>query len=297
MSSKAPASGDAAARAGSAAKGLPHRLVHAYAELTETERRVADFVMERPADLATFSARELAERSGVSGATVSRLVRRVGYASYEEARREARSLRQTGSPFHLFGGDRSRTDEDLLRRHAQEENRLIERTMAMTDVAEVQDAAAALAGAATVWFTGFRNSRFLADYARAAFTNLRGSAYALAPSGQTLAEGVAGVAQGDVIVAFGMRRRVTHFGALLEALTLNGAQILLIADQAIALPDGQPRWFFRCSVETTRALDSYAAPLAVTRMLALETMNVLGKSAADRLRLIETTQVRLKELE
>src|SRR5699024_9101475 len=99
-------------------RGLPQRLAAAYADLTETERKVADFAMSRPAELATFSARELAERSGVSGATVSRLVRRIGYGSYEEARREARSLRDIGSPFHLFAEGRPREGQELLVHHA-----------------------------------------------------------------------------------------------------------------------------------------------------------------------------------
>ena len=281
----------------SVATGLPQRLAQTYEDLTETERKIADFVMERPAELATFSARELAERSGVSGATVSRLVRRVGYGSYEEARREARSLRDAGSPFHLFGAARASDEEDLLRRHAHEESRLIERTLAMAEMAQVQEAAAALASAPTVWFTGFRNSRFLADYARAAFTNLRSSAYALAPSGQTLAEGVAGVAPDDVVVAFGMRRRVTYFGSLLTALEASGAQLLLIADQGLVPTTVQARWFFRCAVETSKPLDSYVGPMALIRMLALETTDALGKTAADRMRLIEAAQERLRELE
>ncbi|WP_299365414.1 hypothetical protein [uncultured Paracoccus sp.] len=65
---------------------------------------------------------------------------------------------------------------------------------------------------------------------------------AVTPFGQTPAEGVAGVAQGDVVVAFGLRRRVTYFGSLLEALTANGAQILLVADQNTALPHSGSRF-------------------------------------------------------
>src|SRR5690606_31888431 len=143
---------------------------------------------ERPGDLATFAAKELAARAGVSNATMSRLIRRLGYLNHDEARREARSLlRQTGSPLHLFDSA-APSSAELVAAHLGEERRLLEASLAL-DPAIVRDAAESLATAPRLWFIGFRNSRFLADYARAVFTSLRTDSYALAPSGQTLGEG------------------------------------------------------------------------------------------------------------
>ena len=45
--------------------------------------------LDRPGELAAWNASELAEHAEVSNATVSRLVRRLGYGSYDEARRAA----------------------------------------------------------------------------------------------------------------------------------------------------------------------------------------------------------------
>src|SRR5690606_28490903 len=39
------------------------------------------------------------------------------------------AVRHQGSPFHLFGGDRSDAEESLLRLRSLEESRLIERTL------------------------------------------------------------------------------------------------------------------------------------------------------------------------
>ena len=280
---------------GKPSRHLTHRIHDAYPELTETERKAADIIMSRPGDFATFAAKELAERSGVSGATVSRLVRRLGYKSYEEARREARSFRAAGSPFHLFD-DMPPGESELIARHLSEETRLLETTLSMLNPLLVGEVAAKLGHARHVWFVGFRNSRFLADYARAVFTLLRNETYSLAPSGQTLAEGVAGVGKGDVVVAFGMRRRVRFFVPLLEALAAQGAEILLITDRSMrALP--VVRWSVLCSIETAQPIDSYTGALAITRLLALETLRRLGPKARQRLGSIEAAQNRLRELE
>lgn len=275
---------------------LTQRIHHAYAELTDTERRAADFIMGRPGDFATFAAKELAESSGVSTATVSRLVRRLGYESYEEARREARSLRAAGSPLYLFN-DSQPGGSDLIVRHLAEENRLLETTLSMIDPVLVAEVAAQLGDARHIWFTGFRNSRFLADYARAVFTSLRNEAYSLAPSGQTLAEGVAGVAKGDVVVAFGMRRRVRFFVPLLETLAAQDAEILLITDRSMRVPLPAVRWTILCSIETPQPIDSYTGAVAITRLLALETLRRLGLKARQRLGRIEAAQNQLRELE
>jgi DNA-binding MurR/RpiR family transcriptional regulator len=281
---------------GKPSRHLTQRIHDAYPELTETERKAADIIMSRPGDIATFAAKELAERSGVSGATVSRLVRRLGYESYEEARREARSFRAAGSPFHLFD-DMPPGDSELIARHLSEETRLLETTLSMLNPLLVGEVAAKLGGARHVWFVGFRNSRFLADYARAVFTLLRNETHSLAPSGQTLAEGVAGVGKGDVVVAFGMRRRVRFFVPLLEALAAQDAEILLITDRSMRAPLPAVRWTILCSVETAQPMDSYTGALAITRLLALETLRRLGPKARQRLGSIEAAQNRLRELE
>ena len=70
-------------------------------ELPPTERRLAEVVLEFPGELASYSASELAVLANVSNATVSRFIRRLGYDSYEEARRHAREERGQGSPLFL----------------------------------------------------------------------------------------------------------------------------------------------------------------------------------------------------
>jgi DNA-binding MurR/RpiR family transcriptional regulator len=258
---------------------LAERLLAAYSSLTESEQRVAGFIMDRPGELAAFAGKELAEQAGVSGATVSRLFRRLGYDSYEAARREARALRSAGSPLHLL------------------ETRLVEVTLSMLSPLVVQEVAGALAQARHVWFAGFRNSRFLADYARALFTSFRSDASSLAPSGQTLAEGVASVEPGDIVVAFGMRRRLTSFVPLLDALSSQGADVLLVTDRGMKSAPAGVRWTLLCAVETARPIDSYAGVLALTRLLALETLRQLGPRSRERLARVEAVQLRLRELE
>ena len=58
--------------------------------LPVTERQLADFVLEFPGELASYAGNELAQLAGVSPSTVSRFIRRIGYANYEDARKQVR---------------------------------------------------------------------------------------------------------------------------------------------------------------------------------------------------------------
>jgi len=65
--------------------------------LHPTERRLAEFVLDFPGEIASYSASELAQLANVSNATVSRFIRRLGYSGYDDARRSVRTEKGTGS--------------------------------------------------------------------------------------------------------------------------------------------------------------------------------------------------------
>lgn len=67
-------------------------------DLSPSERRLAEFALDFPGDLAGYSASELASLANVSNATVTRFIRRLGYSNYEAARKQVRSEKKAGSP-------------------------------------------------------------------------------------------------------------------------------------------------------------------------------------------------------
>ncbi len=77
---------------------IGQRIDRQYAALSPQEQRAADVVLDRLDDLAVYNASEIAQLSGVSKATVSRLVRRLGYEDFAQVRAQAKLLRGLGSP-------------------------------------------------------------------------------------------------------------------------------------------------------------------------------------------------------
>lgn len=275
---------------------LSELLRRRYPELTETERRAADLLIAAPAAILLHTGREIAGQAGISAASFSRLIRRLGYAGLAEAQRAERRRRVSAAPYDLFEPGPPAGD-GALDRVFEPDRRLLADSQSMLDPQAFGEMVTALAGARSLWVAGFRNNRFLADYARTLFGTMRPGVHALAPPGQTVAEGVAGVGPGDVVLAFGLRRRMALFLPMIEALGAAGADVLLVTDRSLRPPVYGARWTLVCAVETAGAIDSYVAPVALTRRLALETLQRLGPDARDRLGRIETTLARLRELE
>ena len=84
------------------APSLEARIRKNYGLLPESERRVADLILDFPGEIAAYSATELAELAGSSKAAVTRFVRRLGFKKFEEARKVSRDGKVWGSPVYLM---------------------------------------------------------------------------------------------------------------------------------------------------------------------------------------------------
>lgn len=276
---------------------LTQRVHRLYGELPEGERKAADFILEQPGELAMLAAGELADRVAISKATVSRFFRRLGYASFEEARRAARAMRASGSPLYLAEVDRASGRGSVIADAMAAEGRVVEGSLALQNSLTIEAVTRALAGARRVTVAGFRNSHFAAAYFGSTLAQLRPGVSLLNAAGQTLGEGLADLGPGDVVVVVALRRRPSGFLDLMRILAATGADVVLIADRSIREAPAFARWTLTCLVEMPQLLDSYAGALAVLRLVGLETMRRLGVEARRRLETIEARHDALAELE
>ncbi|HKJ61408.1 MAG TPA: MurR/RpiR family transcriptional regulator [Hyphomicrobiales bacterium] len=279
-------------------KSVVQRVHQVYSQLPGGERKVADAILQSPGDLAVRTASELASLTGVSNATVSRLFRRLGYANYDEARLASRHLRTQGSPLYLSGIRTMPEDQaDSISDYLRHEMALIEASLVTLNPLILKEISDRLANARRVRFTGFRNSRFLADYANVTLRQFRKDVELMTTSGQTLAEGIAGIEQGDIAVIIGFRRRPVFFTNFVRAIAGTGADIVLIADNGIREAPAHAKWNITCPVETPQLVDSYLGPMSVIRTLLLATINRLGAEGTKYLTAVEELHENMSELE
>jgi DNA-binding MurR/RpiR family transcriptional regulator len=268
---------------------LVKRIHSDYEGLPTGERKVADLVLDFPGELAAYSASELAGLAQVSNATVTRLFQRLGYDSFEEARRDVRATRAAGSPLFLASKaiESEAINSDLIKNFVDEEISILTATFAGLDTKELDQITDALAQAKRLFFLGFRNSSYPAGYARWQFVQFRGDVHMLTGGAETLAERIADLRSGDLLVLVGVRRLVDKLRRYAEAAQKAGAEILLLTDPSARVLPAFARWTIKCQVANPHVLDSYAGVMGILRLLAVETMNKLGRGGREHLQRIE----------
>lgn len=263
-------------------------------ELHRAERKLGTFLLDFPGDLASYDAQELARLSGVSKATVSRFVRRIGFENYEVARRAARDERQTGSR-HFLAHAESMPAETQLAVSVQEEMANVAWTFERIDPAELEALAETILSARRVWLIGYRISRVFVDYLYWQLLKIVPSATALPQAGESLGEYIAEMSSDDVVILVALRRRTANTSQLIEECKRAGADLALISDEG-SQPDDRARWHFRCRIETSSPQFNHAAVVSLCHQIVTRTTVRAGKEARHRLRLIDEANERLGEV-
>lgn len=269
------------------------RLQGALNDLPEAERRLADFTLDFPGDIASYSASELAKFAGVSNATVTRLVQRLGYEDFNSARRSVREDRETGSPLMLEAHGLAVTDG--VAAHLQVGKANLETTFARISDADVAAMVQALIGARAIWIAGFRSSQAFAAYFRWQILQFLPHSHLLPGPGETLGEYMASFEKEDCLVAFGLRRRVPQLQKLVDQAGKRGAKVIYIADHLIGEVE-YATWLLRCDARAPGPFDNHVAVIAICDLLITRIFQTLGKTGRERLLAVEAAHESADEL-
>ncbi|HEY8317857.1 MAG TPA: SIS domain-containing protein [Amnibacterium sp.] len=268
---------------------LPELIDAAYPGLAPQERRVADLLRTRPELGLLATSSELARTSGVSKATVSRLLRRLGFEDARAARAALREQRAAGVPV------RDPALGDPVSAHLEQDVANLRTALAGIEAAGLRVAARAVADARQVLVLGHRSGRPFAALLASALQQVRPGVHLVPEAGQTLAEHLVDLGERDVVVVVDLRRRSTAAAQALAAVAASPAAVLLLADPSVP-HDGAVRWRFDLPVGSPSAFDSYAAVASVVSLLAGAVLERLGDAGADRVAAIDRRYRELGEL-
>ena len=271
---------------------VARRIQRGYGDLTGSERRLADLILGSPGMMVGFSLTELAGLVGVSKATVSRFVTKLGYASFNEFRHALRDGRNhvAGSPLHLMahGLESTRGElDELVRQTLRLDLANLEATYAELSAAELDEAARLLAESAAVAFADFRKQFALAYYAATLFRTIRPGVRALPFLGASAVDGMLDVGPDDLVVMFPFRRPERDHEILSRAVRAAGATLVTIGDVWPNPAAERASIHFRCRTDNVGVFDSFVAPFSLINLLFTATANRLGSSAQTRLARLE----------
>jgi DNA-binding MurR/RpiR family transcriptional regulator len=257
------------------------------------ERQLAEFVLDFPGDLPSYAASELATLAGVSNATVTRFIKRLGYRHFEDARRQVREERGAGSP--LFLASRSTAVENRFAASLERSQDNLQRTFARLDARGIDQMAKALLSARKLWVCGLRSSQSFASYFRWQMFQIKEDTHLIPHAGDTLGQFTASILPKDVVVVFAVRRRPAALGALVAQVVASGARVLYVSDEQVPRDEGLT-WHLYCACDSHSPLDDHVAVTSICHLLASRVMELAGPRERERLTAIEASHDALREL-
>ena len=276
---------------------IQESILAVYDQLPPSERKLADITLSKLSNLASYSATELAGEAAVSKATAARFFRRVGYPSFSQARRQARAEAHMASPLYALAGvDAKERPTDALSRHLATEIRNLSETFQMHNAAALARTAQAIARARRVRVVGMRNGHFVALYVANLLAQLREGVAPLPNSAMTLAEDLASLGAGDVLLVVDFRRRAAMLQTIVQAARAAGTSLVFLTGTGMATLSRAGDQGLTCLTEGSSLFDSYVAAVSLVNFLGAEVAKELGKNGRKRLEAIENLHEVLGDL-
>jgi DNA-binding MurR/RpiR family transcriptional regulator len=268
-------------------KSLEARIRKFYDFLPESERRIADFILDFPGEIAAYSATELSQFSGGSKAAMTRLVHRLGFENFEEARRTARDARVWGSPMYLMTKDpQPDSFRERLKSHLEQDVTALHRIFDALNEDQFTAIVERICAVKRVWLLGYRNSHYLAGYFRWQLIQVRGDVHVLPGGGETLAEHLSDITPDDLLIVVGFRRRTFEVRQVLGWAGRKKVPSLLIADPTMS-GDTEATWTIRCETRGADIFDRYAGVMSLFHFLSMGVVAKAGGRGRKRLAKIE----------
>ena len=265
------------------AEPIGQRILAAYDDMPRGERRLADLLLEDLGALRHENAGSLAERAGVSKATAARLFRRLGYAGYKAAQREARAGTQAPAAAMPAEGGRAPTPAAYLEAQVKH----LVRTFELLRADDIAHAVRLLREGEKLWVVGFGDDYPLAHFARALLIKLRPDIRMIPIGGFPVPEELASISAADTVLALGVGRRTQALRNVVGSAGRAGAKVILVVDAPAAGDLTHASVVLRSRAHGPTIFDSMTATVSLLNYLCASLAGRIGGEAADRLRAIE----------
>lgn len=238
------------------------------AEMSRQQKRLAGYIMDHLEEAAFLNTPQLAERVGVSKATVVRFATFLGYPSFGDFQRAlANQVQRRLTWLDRIQGDEWQ-DSSFLERSLRQDVANIESVLSERNIRSFPAATQVVAGARRLLIIGGGAPFGVAQTTWAYFSQFMSPVQLITGSGENFPEEMGRVGPGDVFLAFSFQRYNRRTIQILEYAHQRGARCVLIADSlgCPAVPHAEVTLL--CSVRGVSFPDSLVAPLAIASALA-----------------------------
>lgn len=232
-------------------------------KLTKSQRKLAAFIEKDKVGASYMTLNNLAEKTGLSTATIFRAVKAFGFTGYPDMQRAIRE--------DLYNRDREPERKVINRRgtirELKEMAKGISDILATLDREDICSAAEAISMANTVYVIGMRESYSMAVYLANRLAGVREDVRLVTADGMGYPEQIACAAPGDILIAFFYPRYSKDTAAILSTFRHKGGKTVLFTDEEHEAIDIYGDLFLPCERTGSATGYSYATPVILTDWL------------------------------
>lgn len=262
--------------------------------LTPSERRVARTLLATYPVAGLESLTQLASAADVTGPTVLRFVRKLGYEGYPDFRRALRQEVQARmeSPLSLYGSQMpSGPGEQLLRESLKAFRRALDKTFRSVSPAEFRAVVKLLADERRhAVFTGGRFSQLLAHYLYAQLRMLRGNCSIVGDGFDPRIDGLIDVGRNDVVCVFDYRRYQEDTVVFARRAAARGATVVVFTDPWLSPASEVADHVLLAHPDAPSPFDSMLGGFAVTDAVLAGVVAQLGPKGRTRIEELEAAR-------
>ena len=267
-------------------------------EMTPAERRVARALLATYPTAGLESLPQLAEGAGVTGPTVLRFVRKIGFDGYPDFQRSLREevqARSEGLP-SLYRTKGSTQDDEVLRRSQEAFSRALDATLASSSLDEELTSVVALLHdrRRRLWFVGGRFSQLVASYLCLQLRMLRPGCAMVGESADRRVLDSVELSRRDVLCLFDYRRYQQDTIAAGRLAAERGAAVVVFTDPWLSPAVESARHVLVSHVDSSSPFDSLLGAFALTELIAAKVVVAFGAEGQARVAELEAIHERMR---
>lgn len=269
---------------------LSERIRRSIDKMSEGARAVAEFVLERPEDVAMLPAARVAERLGISESTVTRFAVLLGYKGYPAFRRDLQSdVRRNLMPLQRLAlpDVPEHAPRRTLSAAFRQDIENILRTEQNVAEADLHRAVALLSNARIIHVVGLRASFGLAHTLYFQLQQMLGNVVLCDTNRGEGLDALVGIGVQDVVVCISFPRHATMTVAAAQFAHKRHAKVIAITDGPLSPIAAQAEILFSVNTSILNVTTSLAGGFSLINALCAEMLLMNRNRAARSLEQVE----------
>lgn len=204
-----------------------------YGGLTNTQKQVADFMLEHPDVIAFKRLEELSMMIGVSTTSVIRFARSIGYKGYADMQQDIQQsiVGKASLPDRLIDAVKSTKQDQLLIDSFKRDIDNIASTLHLLSENDLAKAVSSIIAAQNIYVLGTRGNFSVAHYLGYRLSQIKRGVHLVSGLSMDYPEEIASIRRGDVCIAFLTPRYSRMTANLVAWMKKRGVMIILFTKE------------------------------------------------------------------